>query len=41
MGVPGAGFPVEVIRSVPVVAAPEDIDITNSDGQEVVPSSGS
>jgi anti-anti-sigma factor len=27
---PDAGFPVEVIRSVPVVAAPEDIDITNA-----------
>jgi anti-sigma B factor antagonist len=32
MGVPDAGFPVEVIRSVPVVAAPEDIDITNAAG---------
>ena len=30
MGVPDAGFPVEVIKSVPVVAAPEDIDITNA-----------
>jgi anti-sigma B factor antagonist len=29
---PDAGFPVEVIRSVPVVAAPEQIDITNADG---------
>ncbi len=29
---PDAGFPVEVIRSVPVVAAPEDIDITNAAG---------
>jgi anti-sigma B factor antagonist len=32
MGVPDAGFPVEVIKSVPVVAAPEDIDITNAAG---------
>jgi anti-sigma B factor antagonist len=30
MQMPDAGFPVEVIRSVPVVAAPEDIDITNA-----------
>ena len=29
---PDAGFPVELIRSVPVVAAPEDIDITNAAG---------
>ena len=27
---PDAGFPVGLIRSVPVVAAPEDIDITNA-----------
>ena len=27
---PDAGFPVEVIRSVPVVAVPENIDITNA-----------
>jgi len=26
------GFPVEVIGGVPVVAAPEDIDITNAEG---------
>ena len=32
MGVPDVGFPVEVIKSVPVVAAPEDIDITNAAG---------
>jgi len=32
MGVPDAGFPVEVIRSVPVVATPADIDITNAAG---------
>jgi anti-sigma B factor antagonist len=32
MGVPDAGYPVEVIKSVPVVAAPEDIDITNAAG---------
>jgi anti-sigma B factor antagonist len=32
MPVPDAGFPVEVIRSVPVVTAPEDIDITNAAG---------
>jgi anti-sigma B factor antagonist len=30
--VPELGFPVEVIGGVPVVAAPEDIDITNADG---------
>jgi anti-sigma B factor antagonist len=32
MRVPDPGFPVEVIRNVPVVAAPEDIDITNAAG---------
>ena len=32
MGVPDAGYPVEVIKSVPVVAAPEAIDITNAAG---------
>jgi anti-sigma B factor antagonist len=32
MRVPDAGFPVEVIRSVPVVATPEDVDITNAAG---------
>jgi anti-sigma B factor antagonist len=32
MGVPDAGYPVEVFKSVPVVAAPEDIDITNAAG---------
>lgn len=32
MRVPDSGFPVEVIGSVPVVAAPEDIDITNAAG---------
>jgi anti-sigma B factor antagonist len=26
------GFPVEVVRGVPVVAAPEEIDITNAEG---------
>jgi anti-sigma B factor antagonist len=31
MQVPDLGFPVEVIGGVPVVAAPEDIDITNAD----------
>jgi anti-sigma B factor antagonist len=30
MQVPDAAFPVEVIRGVPVVTAPEDIDITNA-----------
>jgi anti-sigma B factor antagonist len=30
--VPDLGFPVEVIGGVPVVAAPEDIDITNAAG---------
>jgi anti-sigma B factor antagonist len=28
---PDARFPVEVVRGVPVVAAPEEIDITNAD----------
>jgi anti-sigma B factor antagonist len=32
MRAPGAGFPVEVITSVPVVTAPEGIDITNAAG---------
>ena len=32
MQVPDLGFPVEVIGGVPVVGAPEDIDITNADG---------
>ena len=32
MQVPDLGFPVEVIGGVPVVAAPQDIDITNADG---------
>jgi anti-sigma B factor antagonist len=32
MRMPDAGFSVEVIRGVPVVATPEDIDITNADG---------
>ncbi len=27
-----AGFPVEVVSGVPVVVAPEEIDITNADG---------
>jgi anti-sigma B factor antagonist len=27
-----ASFPVEVVRGVPVVAAPEEIDTTNADG---------
>jgi anti-sigma B factor antagonist len=27
-----ASFPVEVVRGVPVVAAPEEIDITNAEG---------
>jgi anti-sigma B factor antagonist len=30
--VPNGGFPVELITSVPVVTAPEDIDITNAAG---------
>jgi anti-sigma B factor antagonist len=29
---PEAGFPVQLIEGVPVVAAPEEIDITNADG---------
>jgi anti-sigma B factor antagonist len=32
MRVPDAGFPVEVIRSMPVVTAPEDIDVVNAAG---------
>jgi anti-sigma B factor antagonist len=32
MQVPDLGFPVEVIGGVPVLAAPEDIDITNAAG---------
>jgi anti-sigma B factor antagonist len=32
MQMPDVGFTVELIRSVPVVAAPEDIDITNAAG---------
>jgi len=29
---PQTGFPVQLIDGVPVVAAPEEIDITNADG---------
>ncbi len=29
---PDPGFPVEVISGIPVVATPEDVDITNADG---------
>jgi anti-sigma B factor antagonist len=29
---PEAGFPVAVVAGVPVVAAPEEIDITNAEG---------
>ena len=29
---PEARFPVEMVQGVPVVAAPEEIDITNADG---------
>jgi hypothetical protein len=32
MRVPDVGFPVEVVGSVPAVAAPDDIDITNTAG---------
>jgi anti-sigma B factor antagonist len=35
MQVAEAGFPVEVVRGVPVVAAPEEIDITCADGLRV------
>jgi anti-sigma B factor antagonist len=31
MQVPEVGFPVEMINGVPVVAAPEEIDITNAE----------
>jgi anti-sigma B factor antagonist len=36
MRVPDAGFPVEVIRSMPVVTAPEDIDVVNAAGLRTV-----
>jgi anti-sigma B factor antagonist len=29
---PDDGFPVEVVGGVPVVAAPEELDVTNADG---------
>jgi anti-sigma B factor antagonist len=29
---PDAAFPVDMVKGVPVVAAPEQVDITNSDG---------
>jgi anti-sigma B factor antagonist len=29
---PDSGFPVEMVRGVPVVTAPEEVDITNADG---------
>jgi anti-sigma B factor antagonist len=29
---PDASFPVEMVGGVPVVATPEEIDITNADG---------
>ena len=32
MRMPAAGFPVETIEGVPVVAAPEEVDITNAAG---------
>jgi anti-sigma B factor antagonist len=32
MQVPDDGFPVEVVESVPVVTAPEDIDFSNAAG---------
>jgi len=32
MAMPDAGFSVEVIRGVPVVATPEDVDFTNAAG---------
>ncbi len=28
---PGGGFPIDVVEGVPVVTAPEEIDITNAD----------
>jgi anti-sigma B factor antagonist len=28
---PDSGFPVEMVRGVPVVTAPEEVDITNAD----------
>jgi stage II sporulation protein AA (anti-sigma F factor antagonist) len=33
--VPEIGFPVEVVEGVPVVRAPEEIDITNAGGLKV------
>jgi anti-sigma B factor antagonist len=35
MQMPDAGFPVEVVSGVPVVAAPEEIDMTNAAGLRV------
>ena len=32
MRVRADGFPVELVRGVPVVTAPEEVDITNADG---------
>jgi anti-sigma B factor antagonist len=32
MQMPELGFPVEMVRGVPVVAAPAEIDVTNADG---------
>src|SRR5215470_1306763 len=32
MRMPDASFPVEMVGGVPVVATPEEIDITNADG---------
>jgi anti-sigma B factor antagonist len=32
---PAGKFPVEVVRGVPVVAAPEEVDITNAGGLRV------
>ena len=32
MRMPDVGFSVEVIRGVPVVATPEDVDINNAAG---------
>jgi anti-sigma B factor antagonist len=33
---PDVRFPVEMVRGVPVVTAPEEIDITNADGLRAV-----
>ena len=38
---PDAGFPAGRVRGVPVVTAPEEIDITTADGLRAAPSTAS